>query len=85
MMDKPLNLIDMDLTDAEFRYGFVNVQSKTYILLELPVHSFGLYIAQAIEADSSLNGKLTAVRLCWNCMDDFNEGKEPSQILNQIQ
>ena len=35
-MDKLLNPPNIDLTEAERRFGFVNAKSKTYILLELP-------------------------------------------------
>lgn len=50
-MDKLLNPPNIDLTEAERRFGFVNAKSKTYILLELPTQRSGKYIAKAMEAD----------------------------------
>lgn len=84
-MGRLLNPTDIDLNEAENRYGFANVKSKSYILLELPIFRSGLYIAKAIEADSLANDEQDTVWLGWNCMDDFDEGKEPSEILTQIQ
>lgn len=76
---------DIDLELFESRYGFANVQSETYILLELPVQLFGKYIAKAMAADCPADNKSATVFLVWDCMDDFEAGKEPSQVKKQIQ
>lgn len=83
-MDKPLNPPNIDLTEAERRFGFVTAKSKTYILLELPSQLSGIYIAKAMEADCSADSNPATVYLVWDNMDDFDAGKEPSQILSKI-
>jgi hypothetical protein len=83
-MDRLQNLTDIDLEDAERKYGFVNIQSKTYILLGLPILRSGLYVAKAIEADSSASETKALVWLGWDCMDDFETGKKPPQVLTGI-
>ena len=83
-MDKLLNPPNIDLTEAELRFGFVNAKSKTYILLELPTQRSGKYIAKAMEADCSANSNPATAFLAWDCMDDFDAGKGPSQILTKI-
>lgn len=83
-MDKLLSPPNIDLTEAERRFGFVNAKSKTYILLELPTQRSGIYIAKAMEADSSSDNSPATVYLVWDNMDDFDADKGPSQILTKI-
>lgn len=83
-MEKPLNPLNIDLEEAERRFGFVSAKSKTYILLELPSQLSGIYIAKAMEADSTSDSSPATVYLVWDNMDDFDAGKEPSQILTKI-
>lgn len=84
-MGRQPNPSDIDLEAFESRYGFANVQSETYILLELPVQLFGIYIAKAMATDCSADNKSATVFLVWDSMDDFEAGKEPSQVLKRIQ
>ena len=42
------------------------------------------YIAKAMEADCSADSNPATVYLVWDNMDDFDAGKEPSQILSKI-